>query len=90
MVKLKTSVYVDEELWRRLKEHAARRGMGVGPLLEELIEDGTYEAALDEILLELAGSQAYEVDFEPIEPKEGPVSELIKAMRDERGNRVFG
>lgn len=35
--KVKSSVYVNGELWRRFKKHAAEHGVEVSVLLEELI-----------------------------------------------------
>jgi post-segregation antitoxin (ccd killing protein) len=86
MAKVKTSIYVDKELWEKFKEHARKLGKEVSRLLEEIMEDEAVESTLDDALSELAGREDYEIDFEPIEPKEGTVSELIRAMRDERAN----
>jgi len=87
-VRKKTSIYIDEGLWERFKKHAAAEGVEVSSLLEELIKDelGDY---LNEALSELAGSENYEIDFEPIEPK-GPVSSIVREMRDERERRILG
>lgn len=86
MAKVKTSIYVDRELWEKFKEHALRTGREVSHLLEEIMENEAVEHILDNALSELAGREDYEIDFEPIKPKEGTVSELIRAMRDERAN----
>lgn len=67
-VKEKTSIYVDRELWRKFKRYASRRGMDMSSLLEDLIREGLVEESLDGVLLELAGSEDYEVDFEPSSP----------------------
>jgi len=87
-VRKKTSVYVDEELWERFKKHAAAEGVEVSSLLEELMKDelGDY---LYEALSELIGSESYEIDFEPVEPK-GSVSPIVREMRDERERRILG
>ncbi len=84
----RTSIYIDEELWERFKKHAAAKGVEVSSLLEELMKDelGDY---LYEALSELIGSESYEIDFEPVEPK-GPVSPVVREMRDERERRIFG
>ena len=47
------------------------------PIREEL---GDY---VDEALGELAGSDSYELGFDPVEPK-GPVSLFVRETRDER------
>lgn len=88
MVRVKTSIYIDKDLWERLKEYVSRRNIGVSRFLEDLIREGIVEEALDNELLELAGHGDYEVDFEPVEPREGLVSELIRVMRDERADRL--
>ena len=88
MVKVKTSIYVDKEIWEMFKRHALRRGVEVSRLLEDMMVDEVVEELLDKALLELAGPQDYEVDFEPVEPKEGLVSELVKVMGDERAGSI--
>jgi len=90
LVKVKTSIYIEKTLWELFKRHATRRGIEVSKLLEELIKDEIVEYSLDDVLLELAGSKDYELDFEPIEPKKGIVSELVRAMRNERAYRLSG
>ena len=90
MTKVKTSIYIDRELWERFKRYAAMRGVEASRLLEDIMRDEMVEDALSEALLSLAGSETYEVDFEPVEPRGGLVSELIRAMRDERGGRIPG
>jgi hypothetical protein len=84
----KTSVYVDGDLWERFKKHAVARGVEVSSLLEELMREelGDY---VDEALGELAGSDSYELDFEPVEPK-GSVSQFVREMRDERERGLLG
>ena len=85
MVKIKTSVYVDGDVWARFKEHAVRMGRDVSSLLEDLMRDEVAVQVLEDSLLELTGGEScYEIDFEPIKPREGLVSELIRVMRDER------
>ncbi|RLF03649.1 MAG: CopG family transcriptional regulator [Thermoprotei archaeon] len=88
MVKVKTSIYVDKELWKRFRKYAMSRGVEVSKLLEDAIRDELLEDALVDALMELAGSESYEIDFEPVEPREGLVSELVRVMRDERADRI--
>ena len=90
MVKVKTSIYINKELWEKFKRHAARKGVEVSRLLEEMISDEIIEDALEDALLGLAGSENYEIDFEPIKAREGTVSDLIRVMRDERSNNLSG
>ena len=73
-VKGKTGIYIDRGLRRKFKKHALRKGIEVSNLLE---------GVLDVLLLKFSGQEnCYEVNFEPIEPKKGPVSELIRVVRD--------
>ena len=81
-------MYVDVELWERFKKYAEKRGVGASRLLEELMREelGDY---VDEALGELAGSDSYELDFEPVELK-GSVSQFVRVMRDERERGLLG
>jgi len=88
VVRVKTSIYVDKELWERFKNYALKKGMEVSNFLEDMMRDEMVEETLDSVLLDLAGSENYEIDFEPVKPKEGLVSELIRVMRNERANSV--
>ena len=88
MVKVKTSIYVDKELWEKFKRHALRKGMEVSSLLEDMMRNEMIEDLLDDELLNLAGSETYQIDFEPIKPREGLISELVRVMRDERAGSI--
>ncbi len=89
MVKVKTSIYVDKDLWEKFKKHALRKGVEVSSLLEDLIEEEMVEETLDKVILELAGSEDYELDFEPAKPMKGTISELVRLMRNGR-NSLLG
>lgn len=89
VVKIKTSIYIDQELWEAFKRYAKSRGVEVSNLLEDIIKNEVLMEALDEVLLKLAGQEDYEIDFEPIEFEEGyEVSKLVRAMRDERADNI--
>jgi len=88
VVKVKTSIYVDKELWERFKRYAVERGMEASSLLEDMVRDEMIGETLDTVLLNMAGSENYEIDFEPVKPKGGLVSELIRVMRDERADSI--
>ena len=81
-------MYVDVELWERFKKCAEERGAGASRLLEELMREelGDY---VDEALGELAGSDCYELGFEPVESN-GSVSRFVREMRDERELGLLG
>jgi hypothetical protein len=87
-VRRKISVYVDVELWERFKKYAEERGAGASRLWDELMREelGDY---VDEALGELAGSDSYELGFEPVDPK-APVSQFVWEMRDERERGLLG
>jgi len=88
MVRKKSSVYVDEELWRRLEKRAMDEGVELSTLLEEVIREELMDY-VNEALEELAGSNFYDLDFKPVKPKGGVVSELVRSMRGERSNSIF-
>lgn len=82
MARKKTSIYVDEEVWTEFKRYAVDKGMDVSSLLEEIMKEELL-SYLGDVLSKIAGSEDYQINFEPIEPK-GAVSMLIREMRDER------
>lgn len=88
MVRKKTSAYIDEELWTKFKLYASKRAEDVSRVLEEAIKDEMVEEELESAIMELVNVESYELDFEPVEPKEGTVSQLIRVMRDERADSL--
>lgn len=86
MARKKTSVYIDEDLWKKFKKYASMRGMDISGLLEEIIRNEILDD-LSEALYQLAGPDDYQFDFEPVEVK-GSVSELVREMRDERVDSI--
>lgn len=89
VAKIKSSVYVDGQLWKKFKKHVADHGSEVSDFLEKLIQEELM-LNIEEALLELSGSYECELDFEPVKPIGGPVSTLIREMRDGRENSVLG
>ena len=88
MTKIKTSIDVDKNLWEEFKKIALKRGVEPSKLLEELIREELIERSLEEFIRELSIEDDYEVDFEPIRPRNGLVSDLVRMMRDERRNSL--
>lgn len=82
MRRVKTSIYIDKDLWERFKRYAARLGMEPSKLLEEMLRNGMIEEAILEIMAKMSGVKDYELDFEPIEPRRGSVSGLVRALRN--------
>jgi len=89
MGKVKSSIYIDEDLWRALKRWAVEMDLEISSLLEELIKDNLM-IGIEEELVEMGGDLSdVEIDFEPIKPVEGLVSILIRDLRDERENSLL-
>ncbi|MEB3757183.1 MAG: ribbon-helix-helix domain-containing protein [Desulfurococcales archaeon] len=84
----KTSVYIDRELWEKLRNYARRRNMEISKLLEELIREGIVEEELIEVLDDMVEEETIELDFEPIVIEAGEISSIVREMRDERSNRI--
>lgn len=89
MSKAKTSIYVDRELWEKFKRYAKSRGVEVSSLLEELMREAMIEEELINGIVDLINSEFKELDFDPIPPREGSVSVLVRELRDERENNLF-
>ncbi len=88
MAKVKTSIYIDRELWEKFKKLAMKRGVKVSKLLEELIRRELLDELFDELIDKMNIAGELEIDFEPIEPRGGMVSDLMRVMRDERDNNL--
>ncbi|MGB9658919.1 MAG: hypothetical protein ACPLY9_00130 [Nitrososphaerales archaeon] len=88
MVKVKTSIYTDKELWEKYRANVAKKGIDVSQALEEVIREELIEDLLDEAIGVVDEALSYEIDFEPVKPKEGIVSVFVRAMRDERVSGV--
>ncbi|MEM1598508.1 MAG: ribbon-helix-helix domain-containing protein [Pyrobaculum sp.] len=78
--KVKTTVYIDEELWQKVKEAAASMGLSVSEYLEKVLTENLIEADLFEVV-------EGELPPGPIDLGE-EVSHLIRQLRDERADRL--
>jgi len=83
-LKKRTSIYIEDELWERFKVRASTKGVEVSSLLEELIREELADQ-VSKALEELAGPEDYQLDFDPVKPRE-PASSLIREMRDKEGS----
>lgn len=83
--KVKSSVYIDGEIWRRFKKYAAEQEREASVLLEELMREELM-LNLQDALEELTEQEGIELDFEPVKPITGLVSTLVREMRDERNS----
>ncbi len=88
MVKVKTSIYVDKELWEKFKLQASKRGTEITRMLEDMIRDEMVDSFLNQMIADTGESEDYKIEFEPVEPEKGLVSELVRDMRDGRDNSV--
>jgi len=59
MTKRKTTIYLDEGLWRRFRAHASNRGVSASYLLEELIREELADQVITAIE-KLAGPEDYQ------------------------------
>jgi len=84
VVKVKTSIYVDKELWEKYKLSLAKNRLEVSQALEELIREELVEDFLYEALEGMDEAKASEIDFEPVKPEDGLVSIFVRSMKDER------
>ncbi|GAB6134938.1 ribbon-helix-helix protein, CopG family [Thermococcus prieurii] len=85
MGKVKTSVYVDEELWREFKELALREGSEVSRLLEEALMN----YLINEVLKDVDDSEV-PLWFEPLDAGGEGSEKLLREMRDDREERLLG
>ncbi len=85
MGKVKTSVYIDEELWREFKELARREKSEVSKLLEEALMN----YLINEVLKDIDDSEV-PLWFEPLKVEGESSEKLVREMRDEREERLLG
>jgi predicted transcriptional regulator len=88
MVKTKTSIYLDKELWEKFKAYASKNGVEITKMLEEAIREEMAEDFIEQALTEAGGLETCEIEFEPVKPEGSLVGELVRVMRDERGNSI--
>lgn len=88
MGKIKTSIYIDAELWWKLKKYAAEEKKDLSKLLEEIISEELL-LGVEDSLREMIREFEEKIEFEPVIAK-GSVSELVRAMRDEREDSILG
>ncbi len=79
--RVKTSIYIDEKLWEKLRAYARSKDMEISKMLEELIKE-ELDSEIAGILSELLGENFVELDFEPVRVR-GSVSGLVREIRDE-------
>ncbi len=85
MGKVKTSVYLDEELWKEFKELAQREKSEVSKLLEEALMN----YLINEVLRDVDDSEV-PLWFEPLKVEGESSERLVREMRDDREKRLFG
>ncbi len=77
-----------KELWERFRKYARSKGIEVSRLLEEMLREEMLEEELSKAIDELDAGELEELDFEPITPKGGLVSTLVRELRDERDSNL--
>ncbi|WP_456367085.1 ribbon-helix-helix domain-containing protein [Thermococcus sp.] len=85
MGKVKTSVYLDEELWKEFKELAQREKSEVSKLLEEALMN----YLINEVLKDVDDSEV-PLWFEPLKVEGESSEKLVREMRDEGEKRLLG
>ena len=85
MGKVKTSVYLDEELWKEFKELAQREKSEVSKLLEEALMN----YLINEVLRDVDDSEV-PLWFEPLKVEGESSEKLVREMRDDREKRLLG
>jgi len=73
----------------KVKKTASKLDLEVSSLLEEMIREEIGENA-EAALRDMVDTFINELDFEPVKPREGLVSELVRKMRDERSDNISG
>lgn len=83
--KIKTSILIDEELWRKIKLEATAEGglKGVSKFVEEALEEELSELTVAKALENLAPTGIRALEVTPIKPKVKTSSgEVIRKLRD--------
>ncbi|WP_456321288.1 ribbon-helix-helix protein, CopG family [Palaeococcus sp. (in: euryarchaeotes)] len=85
MGKVKTSVYIDEELWKEFKELARRERNEVSKLLEEALMNYLIGDVLGEI-----DDSNIPIWFDPLKVKGEKSENILREMRYEREKSISG
>ena len=84
--KTKTSITIDEDLWRTFKAKAAEeRGLkGVSEAVEESLREELSEKIVAEALEEMCTTESTALEVKPVKPRvETSAGEVIREMRDQ-------
>uniref|UniRef100_A0A7C4H9M4 CopG family transcriptional regulator n=1 Tax=Staphylothermus marinus TaxID=2280 RepID=A0A7C4H9M4_STAMA len=85
--RIKTSIYVDEDLWKEFKKLVSSRDQELSEALESLIREELM-VDLETVVKELVNELDTDLDFKPVKAK-AIVSELVREIRDERESRLL-
>jgi hypothetical protein len=83
--KIKTSILIDEELWRKIKLEATVEGglKGVSKLVEEALEEELSELAVAKALENMAPTGTRTLAVTPVKPKvKASAGEVIRKLRE--------
>ena len=84
--KTKTSITIDEDLWRMFKAKAAEeRGLkGVSEAVEESLREELSEKIVAEALEEMCTTESTALEVRPVKPRvETSAGEVFREMRDQ-------
>lgn len=83
--KTKTSILIDEDLWKRFKLKASEeKGLkGVSKAVEEALEEELSEQIVTEALEKMVSTRLTELDVKPVKPRvETSAGKVIRELRD--------
>ncbi len=86
--KVKTSIYIDEDVWLSLREKAVRLGVDVSDLLEVIVRENL-EIGLLELLDVAVKDYNAPIELEPIDLGTES-SSIVRELRDGRANKLLG
>ncbi|NHV98564.1 MAG: hypothetical protein HA496_02815 [Thaumarchaeota archaeon] len=66
---VKTSIYLDKELWEKFKAYALKNGVEVTKMLEEVIREEMAEDLIGQALIESGSLEACEIESSPLSLK---------------------
>jgi hypothetical protein len=83
--KIKTSILIDEELWRKIKLEATVEGglKGISKVVEEALEEELSEIAIAKALENMVPTGTRTLAVTPVKPKvKTSAGEAIRKLRD--------
>jgi hypothetical protein len=91
--KIKTSITIDEDLWKMFKvEASSKRGLkGVSKSVEEALEEELGEKVVAEALEKMCPKMPNNLEVKPVKPKAATsAGKVIRELRDQRLESLSG